>query len=106
VSWIHLSSKIDAGREKKVADGFSKFAKAITADASEAEGGLVGGWGQVEFDHGGIQPRRYTALIGWKSVEAHYACKKTAPFLENIHYFMENDDSGVEMVHYKYSSSA
>ncbi|KAK5442724.1 hypothetical protein LTS15_010931 [Exophiala xenobiotica] len=105
VSWIHPVDKIDAEREKKIADGFKHFQKAISSEAPEADGGLVAGWGQVPFDHEGVKSRRFTSLIGWKSVDAHYKCKETRPFLDNIHWLMENDDSGVEMVHYAYSKS-
>jgi hypothetical protein len=105
VSWIHPVSKIDTAREEKVADGFAIFQKAISSDAPESDGGLVGGWGQIEFKHDGVASRRFTSLIGWKSVDAHYDCKKTQPFLDNIHHLIGNDHSGVEMVHFAYSSS-
>lgn len=73
-----------------------------TEESPESAGGLVAGWGQVEFKHDGVASRRFTALIGWKSVNAHYKCKATAPFKDNIHWLMDNNDSGVEMVHYPY----
>jgi hypothetical protein len=95
--------KIDAERANKVADGLEHFQKAISSEAPEADGGLVARWGQVSFDHEGVKSRRFTSLIGWKSVDAHYKGKETRPFLDNIHRLMENDDSGVEMVHYAYS---
>ncbi|KUJ13138.1 uncharacterized protein LY89DRAFT_737122 [Mollisia scopiformis] len=106
VSWIYLVSKIDKEREDKVAYGFLKFADAISSRAPEAAGGLVSGWGQMPFEHEDVESRRFTSFIGWKSVEDHYKCKETPPFLENIHWLMENDDSGIEMVHYKYVDSA
>ena len=83
---------------------FKQFQKAISSEAPESDGGLVAGWGQVEFEHGGVTSRRFTCLIGWKSVEAHYACKLTAPFTENIHWLMENGHVGVEMVHYAFKA--
>ncbi len=105
VSWIHPTSNIDAEKEKKVASDFTQFQNAIGTEAPESDGGLVAGWGQIKFDHEGVLSRRFTSLIGWKSVQAHYDCKKTAPFLDNIHWLMDNDDAGVEMVHYAYSQS-
>jgi hypothetical protein len=105
VSWIHPVSKIDRERENKVAYGFTQFAAAINGKAPEAAGGLVGGWGQVEFEYEGVKFRRFTAFIGWKSVEEHYKCKETALFMDNVHWLRENGHSGMEMVHYKYADS-
>ncbi|KAM4061127.1 hypothetical protein HRG_009992 [Hirsutella rhossiliensis] len=100
VSWIHPTANMDDDRKNKVKHGFSKFQKAISTHSPEADGGLVAGWGQVEFDHAGVPSRRFTSFIGWKSVDAHYKCKETPPFTENIHWLAENGDTGVEMVHY------
>jgi hypothetical protein len=72
VSWIHYTSNIDKDLENKCLDGSAKFAKAISSESPESAGGLVAGWGQVEFKHDGMASRRFTALIGWKSVNAHY----------------------------------
>ncbi|KAF2794700.1 hypothetical protein K505DRAFT_360843 [Melanomma pulvis-pyrius CBS 109.77] len=105
VSWIYEVSKLTNEQKKKIEVGFANF-QAPLSKTSEAAGGLVGGWSQNDFNHDGITSGRFTALIGWKSVESHYACKKTKPFLDNIHWLMENDHSEpVEMVHYAYSSS-
>lgn len=106
VSWIYPSGRVDAETQNKIAKGFSVFANAIMSEAPEAAGESIGGWGQVEFDHDGTLSRRYTALIGWKSVEAHYACKETPPFQKNIHNIMEHNHTGIEMVHYAYSQSS
>jgi hypothetical protein len=100
VSWIHPVSKIASDCEKKVAYGFSHFAEAINK-APEAASSLVNDWCLVEFEHDGVKSRRFTALIGWKSVEEHYRCKETALFMDNVHWLRGNDHSGVEMAHYK-----
>lgn len=106
VSRIHPTSQIDKDKMEKVEYGFSKFQEAISNEAPQAEGGLVAGWGQVEFDHEGVPSRRFTAFIGWKSVQAHYDCKSTPPFKKNIHWLMENGHTGTEMVHYAFSQTA
>ncbi|CAL8575893.1 hypothetical protein XPA_001792 [Xanthoria parietina] len=103
VSWIYPAAKINADAEKTIAEGFYVFANAIMSEAPEAAGRTVGGWGQVPFDHEGTSSKRYTALIGWKSVEAHYACKKTPPFLDNIDHIGKHGHTGLEMAHYAYS---
>jgi hypothetical protein len=72
VSWIHHTSNIDLDLENKRLDAFAKFAKAISSESPESAGGLAAGWGQVEFKHDGVASRHFTALIGWKSVNAHY----------------------------------
>lgn len=105
VSRIHPTSQIDKEKMKKVEYGFSKFQQAISSEAPEADGGLVAGWGQVEFDHEGVPSRRFTSFIGWKSVQAHYDCKSTPLFTKNIHWLRENNDTGVEMVHYAFSKA-
>lgn len=104
VSWIHPSSSIDQKKMSDVEQGFKIFQKAISTQAPESDKGLVGGWGQ-EFDYNGTPSRRWTALIGWKSVQAHYDCKKTAIFTENIHWLMDYGHSEVEMVHFSYAAS-
>lgn len=106
VSWIYPSKKVDSDTKTQIAKGFSVFANAIVSEAPEAAGGTIGGWGQIDFEHEGILSKRYTALIGWKSVEAHYACKETPPFQKNIHNIMEHNHTGLEMVHYAYSQSS
>ncbi|GAW18774.1 hypothetical protein ANO14919_082560 [Xylariales sp. No.14919] len=104
VSWIHPADQI-AAKKREIEEGFKKFQTAITQQSPEADGGLVSGWGQGEFDFKGVLSRRFTLLIGWKSVEAHYACKKTKPFTDNIHWLRGYGHSEVVMVHYAYSQS-
>jgi hypothetical protein len=105
VSWIYPVSKLTEEHKKKIETGFANF-KAPLSKTPQAAGDLVGGWAQSDFEHDGVPSRRWTLLIGWKSVEDHYACKKTQPFIDNIHWLMENDHvDPVDMVHYAYSSS-
>ncbi|KAI1132563.1 hypothetical protein F5Y10DRAFT_230846 [Nemania abortiva] len=105
VSWIHPVDQVTAEKKSEIEQGFKKFQVAITQQSPEADGGLVSGWGQDEFDFKGVLSRRFTLLIGWKSVEAHYACKKTKPFTDNIHWLMDYGHSEIEMAHYAYSQS-
>lgn len=99
VSWFHPVSTIDYAKQVQVGYGFDRFKQAIL-DSPEIDGGLCAGWGEFEFEHKGVTCRRFTALIGWKSVDAHYACKSTPVFIENFHWLMDNNHTGVEMVHY------
>ncbi|KAI1111816.1 hypothetical protein F5Y14DRAFT_424135 [Nemania sp. NC0429] len=104
VSWVYPVDII-AAKKDEIEQGFRKFQAAITQQAPEADGGLVSGWGQEEFDFKGVPSRRFTLLIGWKSVDAHYSCKTTKPFTENIHWLCDYGHSEIEMVHYAYSQS-
>ncbi|KAK3690190.1 hypothetical protein B0T22DRAFT_463142 [Podospora appendiculata] len=106
VSWIHPAANLTEAKEKAVEEGFAHFQTAISAEAPQSDGGLVAGWGQVEFEHKGVPSRRFTCLIGWKSVEAHYECKTTPVFTDNIHHLRDPQAIGVEMVHYAFSESA
>lgn len=108
VSFFLPYSEVDAGREKRVADGFAKFAESIMADP-EADDGMVGGWGRLPAFQEGVSCRRYTTLMGWKSYDAHFACKKTAVYKDNVHHLKKTECSlvaTVDMAHYKYSASA
>jgi hypothetical protein len=100
VSWIHHSSNITPEFEKVVFEKFEVFNEAITTQSPYAAGGMAAGWGQVEFDLEGVPSRRFTALIGWKSVEAHTTCKGTLPFRDNIHLLSKNGNAAFEMGHY------
>jgi hypothetical protein len=103
VSWIYPIEKLNEERKEQTATDFGKF-KAAISNTPEAAGGLVAGWSQHYFDHKGVRARRWTALIGWKSVEDHYACKNTKAFLDNIHWLMDNEHlEPVEMVHYNFA---
>jgi hypothetical protein len=106
VSWIHPTSQINKEKMDKVEYGFSQVRKSISNQAPEADGDLVAGWGQIEFDHDGVPSRRFTAFIGWKSVKAHNDFKSTPLFPENIHWLMENNHTGVEVAHYAFSKSS
>ncbi|OAP61284.1 hypothetical protein AYL99_03485 [Fonsecaea erecta] len=106
VSWNHpVGGQNRCGREKRVAEGSKHFQKAVSSEVPEADGGLVAGWAQVSFDHGGVKSRRCTSPIGWKSADVHYKCKETRPLLDNIQWLVENNGSGVEVVHYAYGKS-
>ncbi|KAK3320220.1 hypothetical protein B0T19DRAFT_434099 [Cercophora scortea] len=102
VSWIHPTTSLTEAKKKAREDGFAHFQTAISAAAPQSDGGLVAGWGQVEFEHKGVPSHRLTCLIGWKSVEAHYECKTTELFTSNIHHLRDPEAIGVEMVHYAY----
>jgi hypothetical protein len=101
VSWIYPTEKVDDKFEQKCIYGFDKFSESISS-SKWASGGMISGWSINTFDHDGTQSRRFTGLIGWQSVEAHYECKKTPTFTDHIHW-LENGDTGIEMVHYDYS---
>ena len=101
ISFIYPSNEITPEFASKVVNGWGIFAKAIFK-TPEVDGALASGWGQIEFEHEGVKSRRWTCLIGWKSVEDHYACKKTAPFKDNIHHLMDHGRTGIEMRHYAY----
>jgi hypothetical protein len=73
VSWIYPIEKLTEEHKEKIATDFDKF-KAAISSTPEAARGLVAGWSQHYFDHEGVRAWRWTALIGWKSVEDHYAC--------------------------------
>ncbi|KAI1392022.1 uncharacterized protein F4822DRAFT_425240 [Hypoxylon trugodes] len=105
VSWVYSVDNITDEKKAEIDSGFKKFQKAITTEAPESDGGIVAGWGSAEFDFEGVPSKRYTLLIGWKSVQAHYKCKTTPPFTDNIHWLMDNGHSKVEMVHFPYSQS-
>ena len=102
LSWIFPSSEITPELTSKVTHDFDVIAKTVS-ESPEAAGGFVSGWGQIEFDCGRVKSRRWTCLIGWKSVEAHYACKETTPYQDNIHHVMNHGHTGLEMVHFAYS---
>lgn len=104
VSWFHPVTKIDNKKKEQAWHGFEEFRKAIQ-DTPQAEGGLVAGWGEIPLQNDGTLSKRFTLFIGWKSVDAHYECKETPAFLDNIHWLNDNDDDGVEMVHYYWSAS-
>ncbi|KAJ6020894.1 hypothetical protein N7540_006398 [Penicillium herquei] len=106
VSWIHPNSQIDEEKTLLLEDGFLKFPKAISNEASGVDAGLVAGWGQIEFVDERVHCHRFTSLIGWKSVQANYDCKFTPAFVENIQWLMDNNERGLEMVHYSFSGSS
>ncbi|KAI8622849.1 hypothetical protein F5Y19DRAFT_482352 [Xylariaceae sp. FL1651] len=84
ISWIHLTEKVE-GKKEAIEQGFWYFHNAIIGGAPETEGGLVSGWGQAEFDFQGVLSKRFTLLMDWRSVEAHYACAEMKLFKENLH---------------------
>lgn len=100
VSWIFPLSKVPSV-EKKMADGFLKFASSISP-SQWSSGGMVAGWSVNVFTHQGEESRRFTGLIGWQSSAAHYECKATPTFTDYIDY-LEHGHSGIEMAHYDYS---
>ncbi|KAL9607256.1 MAG: hypothetical protein Q9167_007814 [Letrouitia subvulpina] len=105
VSWIYATDGLDDAKRQKIDRGFAAFADPLQAQAPETAGGAIAGWSQLDFTYEGkSRARRFTALIGWKSVEAHYACKETRPFLDNIHNIMDLNHIGIEMVHYSFSA--
>ncbi|KAJ5709960.1 hypothetical protein N7493_009552 [Penicillium malachiteum] len=100
VSWVHPTSQIDEEKKSLLERGFLKFQEAIDNLDSGVHAGLVGGWGQIEFVDEGVHCRRFTSFIGWESVQAHYDCKLTPPFVENIQWLMDKNERRLEMVHY------
>ncbi|KAM7197245.1 hypothetical protein V8F33_005673 [Rhypophila sp. PSN 637] len=96
VWWIHPVDGLD---DAKPLAAFKEFQKIFR---SETDGGLVAGWGEKEFDYQGVKTRRFYCLIGWKSVDAHLACKQTPVFAENIHFLRDHGHIGVQMVHYPF----
>ncbi|KAJ5723086.1 hypothetical protein N7488_001121 [Penicillium malachiteum] len=102
VSWVHPTSQIDEEKKSLLEDGFLKFQEAIDNEDSGVHTGLVGGWGQTEFVDEGVRCRRFTSLIGWESVQAHYDCKLTPPFVENIQWLMDKNERRLEMAHYAF----
>jgi hypothetical protein len=105
VSWIHPTVNVTEEKKKAVYDGFLHFREAVSP-LPEPDGGMVAGWGQMDFEREGVPSLRFTALVGWKSVEAHFGCKKTAVFEANIHHLRGQGARGVEMVHYAFSNSS
>jgi hypothetical protein len=94
-------SNLTPKREADLYEKFTHFAAGIESSEHSA-GKTTGGWGQILFEHKGQECKRFTALIGWKSVEDHAACKSTPAFRDNIHLLSKNNDIGVEMVHYEF----
>ncbi|KAJ5611611.1 hypothetical protein N7528_008716 [Penicillium herquei] len=105
VSWVHPTSQMEEKKEM-LEDGFLKFQEAIDNEDSGVHTGLVAGWGQIEFVDEGVCCRRFTSFIGWESVQAHYDCKLTPPFVENIKWLMNKDERHHEMVHYVFDGTS
>ncbi|KAJ8132738.1 hypothetical protein O1611_g881 [Lasiodiplodia mahajangana] len=91
-------------RKGDIEQGFKHFQKGLSEQAPEVDRGLVSGWGQ-EFDYEGVPSRRFTLLIGWKSVDAHYVCKSTKAFTDNIHWLVGYGYTKSVMAHYAYGQS-
>lgn len=103
VTWVYPANQVDAAFEKKAIDGFNKFGESISP-SKWASGGMVAGWNTKTHTVNGESVRYFTGLIGWKSMEAHYECKKTPTFTDHIHH-MVLGDVRVDMCHYNYSQN-
>ncbi|KAI0112082.1 hypothetical protein GGR51DRAFT_568935 [Nemania sp. FL0031] len=104
ISWIYSVKQFNA-KKNDIEKGFKDFQSSVIEQAPEADGGSVSGWGQ-EFNHGGEPSRRFTLLIGWGSVDAHDACKKSKQFKDNLHHLTDHESMYMEdIVHYAYSQS-
>jgi hypothetical protein len=101
--WFFPLSMMKPEFTELVPGNFIKFAKRI-AEAPEHVGRAVGGWGKYEVEFNGQRCRSFTGFIGWKSVEAHQACKTTPPFKNHIHLPRHPGNAGLEMKHFALSS--
>ncbi|KAM7200086.1 hypothetical protein V8F20_005507 [Naviculisporaceae sp. PSN 640] len=99
VWWDHELEQIGEAREAKAYEAFVTLQNGV---GSQTEGGSVAGWGQKEFEHQGKPTRRFYCLIGWSSVEAHMACKKTEAFAESIVPLRNQGHVAVGMAHYPF----
>ena len=103
---FYFSGDLSESDMKSWDENMKKFVKVLEENAGDDYKGSATGWVVEELDHEGVEgkAKAVTGAIGWASVEAHIAFRKTAAFKESIGA-LRDGVKGREMHHVKFQEA-